>query len=293
MNQFTTTLLAGFLFFSPAFAAIKTAAPQIALPNIYHSDIDVTKYLVSEKLDGIRAYWDGKNLISREGVIFNAPNWFTANFPKEHLEGELWIGRGKFETVSGIVRSENKNNPDWQQIRLMLFDMPKHPGIFIERLEAMKNLVSNSNSQYLQIINQHKVLDQKALFKELHIIVRNGGEGLILHKADSFYKAVRNDDIIKLKTYEDEEAKVVAMILGKGKYQGKMGALLVENEDGVRFKIGGGFSDQQRNNPPKIGSIITYKFFGKTKDNKPRFASFLRIREDYEFKPNKSKNSIN
>lgn len=284
MNQFIIFLLAGFLFFSPALAAVKTSAPQIALANIYHQDIDVTKYLVSEKLDGVRAYWDGKNLISREGTIFNAPNWFTADFPKDHLEGELWIGRGKFEIVSGIVRSENDDNQNWQQVRLMLFDLPKHSGVFSERLEAMKNLVKKSNSKYLQIINQYRISDRKSLMKELQKIIKIGGEGLMLHKADSLYKAERSDDIIKLKAYEDAEAKIIAIVPGKGKYQGKMGAVLVTNEQGINFKIGGGFSDEQRQNPPKIGTIITYKFFGKTKDGKPRFASFMRIREDHEFK---------
>ena len=60
-----------------------------------------------------------------------------------------------------------------------------------------------------------------------------------------------------------------------------LGAILVEYKDGVRFKIGSGFTIQQRQNPPAIGTIITYKFYGKTKNNKPRFASFLRVREGF------------
>ncbi len=293
MNQFIIFLLVGFLFFSPVLAAIKTTAPQIALANIYHQNIDVTKYLVSEKLDGVRAYWDGEKLISREGTVFSAPNWFINNFPKDHIEGELWIDRGKFELVSGIVRSENDDNQNWQQVRFMLFDLPKHPGIFSERLKNMENLVSKSHSKYLQVINQYHISDHKSLIKELQKIIKIGGEGLMLHKIDSFYKAERSDDIIKLKAYEDAEAKIIGIIPGKGKYQGKMGAVLAINEQGIHFKIGGGFSDFQRENPPKIGTIITYKFFGKTKEGKPRFASFMRIREDYEFKTSLQKKNKN
>ena len=264
---------------------INAKAPPIQLANIYHPDINLEKYFVSEKLDGIRAYWNGKNLISKDGNIYNSPAWFTKDFPSEALEGELWIGRGKFEEVSGIVRTQIPNDANWQKIHLMLFDMPNHKGSFKQRLEAMKILVEKSHSKYLKVIEQSKVPDQKSLMELLQKVVRQGGEGLMLHNEDAIYQAnARNNDLLKLKTYQDEEAKVLAVIEGKGKYQKMMGAILVENEEGIKFKIGGGFSDALRKNPPKIGSIITYKYFGKTAQNKPRFASFMRIREDYNFK---------
>ena len=267
--------------------ASQSTQPEIQLANIYHRDIDVTNYLVSEKLDGLRAYWDGKNLISKEGNIYNAPEWFTKDFPSEHLEGELWIGRGKFEETSGIIRTQIPNDQDWQKVHLMLFDMPKHKGTFSERLEAMKILVANLHSKNLAknllVIEQFKIANHQALIKKLNEVTKLGGEGLVLHRQDSLYKAIRNNDVLKLKTFEDAEAKVLSRIAGKGKYEGMMGALLVENEEKIRFKIGGGFSDELRKNPPKIGSIITYKYFGKTNENKPRFASFLRVREDYKF----------
>ncbi len=276
------TLLFLFLLFQ--FSA--NANPPIQLANIYHSDIaniDLKNYLVSEKLDGLRTYFDGKNLISKQGNIYNAPKWFTKNFPPEALEGELWIGRGKFEEVSGIVRNESDDNQNWQKIHLMLFDMPKHSGTFKQRLKKMQDLVRKSNSQYLKVIEQSEITDKKSLIKRLNEVVKNGGEGLMLHRGDSLYKTTRNNDLLKLKTFEDAEAKVLAITEGKGKYQGMMGALLVENEERIKFKIGGGFSDEMRRNPPKIGAIITYKYYGKTKNNKPRFASFLRVREDYNF----------
>jgi DNA ligase-1 len=253
--------------------------PQIQLANIYHQDIDIKNYFVSEKLDGVRAYFDGKNLISREGNIYNAPSWFTKDFPSEHLEGELWIGRQKFELVSGIVRKEIPVDVEWQQVCLMLFDMPKNPAIFSKRLSDMQKLVEKSNSKYLKVIPQERISDKKVLMLKLQEINKNGAEGLMLHRADSLYQATRNDDLLKLKTHFDAEAKVIAYVAGKGKYQGMMGAIIVENEDKIRFKIGGGFLDEQRKNPPKIGSVITYKYFGKTKNNIPRFASFMRVRE--------------
>jgi DNA ligase-1 len=275
--------LTTFLFLLLFSISVKANPPPIQLANIYHSDVDIKNYFVSEKLDGLRAYWDGKNLISREGNIYNAPKWFIKDFPGETLEGELWIGRGKFEEVSGIVRNDSDDNQDWQKIHLMIFDLPKHSGTFKERLQAMQDLVKKSHSQYLKVIEQSPIKDQKSLMKHLHEVVKNGGEGLVLHRADALYQTTRNDDLLKLKTFEDAEAKVLSIIEGKGKYQKMMGALLVENEQGIKFKIGGGFSDEMRQNPPPIGTIITYKYYGKTKDSKPRFASFLRVREDYNF----------
>ncbi len=272
------------LLISHSFSAIaaKQSAPAIQLANIYHQGIDLQKYLVSEKLDGVRAYWDGKHLLSKGGNVFNAPDWFVANFPAEHLEGELWIGRGKFAEVSGIVRRKAASE-GWRKVHWMLFDMPQHSGSFAQRLAAMQKIAKEVNSPYLLVIEQKTVASHKILMKDLNDIVKKGGEGLMLHRKDSLYQAVRNDDILKLKTYDDAEARVLAYVAGKGKYQGMMGSLMVENEEGINFKIGGGFTVEQRQKPPKIGSIISYKHYGKTKNNKPRFASFLKVRENYDF----------
>lgn len=253
-----------------------TSKPSIQLANIYYDEVDVTKYFVSEKLDGIRAYWNGKKLISRSGNEIKAPNWFIKNFPREEIEGELWIGRQKFEETISTVQKEIPQDSEWHNVKFMLFDAPKHRGKFSERLDFLCELVEKSQSPHLQIIEQKKIKNREALFKLLDETIKNGGEGLMLHKINSYYKAQRNDDLLKLKSYEDEEAKVIEHIAGKGKYEGQLGALLVENHNKIRFKIGSGFSDFERHNPPKIGSVITYKFYGKTKIGKPRFASFLR-----------------
>jgi len=250
--------------------------PQIQLANIYRDDIVITDYLVSEKLDGIRGYWTGEKLISRQGNEIHAPKWFIKDFPSEVLDGELWIARGQFETTSSIVRQEIPDDEDWQKIKFMIFDMPQNPDIFSKRFEVMKKL----KNEYLKVIDQFKVESHEALINLLERTVKNGGEGLVLHRANSFYKAERNDDLLKLKTFEDAEARVISYVEGVGKYRGMLGALLVENDDKIRFKIGSGFSDEQRKNPPKIGTIITYKFFGKTKNNTPRFASFMRVRDE-------------
>lgn len=268
------------LFLTPS--AFCQQPPPLQLANIYTHQINPKDYWVSEKLDGVRAYWNGKNLISRQGHTINAPLWFIENFPSESLDGELWIGHNQFEQVSGITRQLKPNDTEWKKVRFMVFDMPQNPHIFTQRLEMMKKLVATVRSEYLQVIPQYKVKSQQELMQQLNNILKAGGEGLMLRRDESYYQAGRNNDLLKLKAFIDAEAVVIAHIPGKGKYQNMLGALLVENSDKVRFKIGTGFSDAQRKNPPKIGSIITYKYFGKTKNNIPRFAGFVRIRQDLD-----------
>lgn len=271
------SLLVFFFFLSAANAA---ETPKIQLANLYHEDIKLDEYLVSEKLDGVRARFDGEKLISRQGNIIKAPSWFLKNFPKTELDGELWISRGHFEEVSGIVRKEIPNEIEWKKVKLMLFDLPQSQEVFSVRYEEMQKLVKAAQNEHLQLIKQFEIPTHSELKKLLNSLTKSGAEGLMLHRKNSYYQAIRSDDILKLKTYEDAEAIVIAIIAGQGKFKNKMGALLVENDDKIRFKIGGGFSDEQRNNPPKIGTKITYKFFGKTKNNKPRFPSFMRVRTD-------------
>ncbi len=258
----------------------KAEIPQIQLANLYHDKIDVSQYLVSEKLDGVRGRFEDGKFISRQGNLINAPQWFSAGFPSQTLDGELWIYRNQFEEVSRIIRSVNASDTDWQKVRFMVFDLPKSKENFAQRYKILQQLAAQNQSPYLQIIEQKEISDVKDLKKLLHQTIKNGGEGLMLHRKDSFYKAERNDDLLKLKIYEDAEAIVIKHLLGQGKYHNQMGALLVETPQKIRFKIGSGFSDQQRQNPPKIGAKITYKFYGKTKNGVPRFAIFMRERDD-------------
>lgn len=255
------------------------ATPKLMLANSYHEDINVTDYWVSEKLDGVRAYWNGTQLISRQGNVFAAPDWFTADFPKIPLDGELWMGRGTFETLSGAVRKTTPVDSEWRAIRLMVFDMPEQAGDFNQRLETLRRMFAQKHSPYITLVAQEKLPSQKALMARLDEVVNAGGEGLMLHLGSAPYRGVRSDDLLKLKRFEDAEATVLAHIAGTGKYQGMMGALLVQTSAGVQFKIGTGFSDAQRKNPPPIGSQITYRYRSITNKGVPRFASFMRVRE--------------
>lgn len=255
----------------------KHKAPPLPLAYIYHNDVDLNDYWVSEKLDGVRAYWDGKHLLSRQGNIYHTPDWFTAGFPAQPLDGELWIARDRFEQLVSTVR---KKQPDdgWKNVKYMIFDIPVPDTTFTQRIEILKIMFDDIDSPYLHLIEQFKITDHDALMKKLDNIINTGGEGLMLHKGDSYYLAGRSNDLLKVKTYQDAEATVIAHIPGKGKYNGMLGALLVETDNNQRFRLGTGFTDEQRRHPPPIGSVVTYKYYGKTINGLPRFASFMRVR---------------
>jgi len=261
--------------------------PNIQLATVYKSSlkkqIKIDEYYISEKLDGIRGFWNGKKLLTRAGNLIHTPVWFTKDWPNSYLDGELWSGRGEFEKISSCVRKRKPQNLPkkscWQKIRFMIFDLPKHSGTFSQRIENMKNIIETTNSPYLLIIEQKKTSSVSSLHQQLSNIVNMGGEGLMLHHQAAHYKTGRSNNLMKLKQYNDAEAIVIAHIKGKGKYKNKLGSLKVKMPSGLTFKIGSGFSDIQRQNPPKLGSTVTYKYIGKTAGGVPRFASFLRVRK--------------
>lgn len=252
--------------------------PALMLANRYHADIQLSEYWVSEKLDGVRAYWNGENLISRQGNIYHAPHWFIADFPNSTLDGELWLGRQRFDELSGTVRKDIPIDSEWMLIRYMVFDSPDAGGNFDQRLAQLKTIIDGKSSPYLKLVKQQKFSAEPALMAYLDEVIALGGEGVMLHLGSAPYRSIRSDDLLKLKRYQDAEAVVIGHLPGKGKYEGMLGAILVETDDGRRFKIGSGFSDAQRQAPPAIGTNITYKYVGLTSTGIPRFASFLRIR---------------
>ncbi|GHA21636.1 DNA ligase [Oceanisphaera arctica] len=260
------------------------ALPPLQLAAEYQQQ-DVTHYRVSEKLDGVRAYWNGRELLSRGGHRFSAPDWFVAGFPDMALDGELWLGRGRFEDLSAAVRRYRPDEPEWRQIRFMVFDLPASELPFETRLTALERLFSHLDSPYIELLEQRRLPDNAALAAYLTEVEALGGEGLMLRHRDSLYLPTRNQDLLKLKRFQDAEARVLAHLPGQGKFEGMLGALLVETDDGRRFKLGTGFSDRQRQQPPAVGSIVTYRYRGETGQRMPRFASFVRIRNDEPERP--------
>lgn len=270
-----TFLLAFFLAASP-----QPSAPGLQLATTYERDVDVSEYLVSEKLDGVRGRWTGEALMTRGGHAIHAPAWFTAGWPNVPMDGELWIARGRFEDVSGIVRSVDAGDAAWREVRFMVFDLPGLDEPFALRARRIRKLLDDADIAWLQPIEQVRVADRAALDAMLRAVVANGGEGLMLHHEDARYRVGRSPALLKYKPYDDAEARVIAHIPGKGMFAGTTGSLLVERPDGVRFRVGSGLDEADRRNPPPIGSWITYRYNGLTANGLPRFPRFLRLRRE-------------
>lgn len=239
--------------------------------------IDPRPYLVSEKLDGVRALWDGTTLRFRSGRVVAAPAWFLAALPKTPLDGELWMGRRRFDALSGAVRRTEPVDAEWRRIAYWVFELPGGEGGFEQRADRLKTLASD----IVQPVEQQRFQSNAELRAWLQQVVAAGGEGLMLHRADAPLASGRSDLLLKLKPQADAEAVVVGHEPGKGRFAGRLGALEVQTPDGVRFKLGTGLSEAQRRDPPPVGATVTYRYRDLTPAGKPRFASFLRVTETF------------
>ena len=271
------SLMASALPWRSALAA--SGASPLQLPTLYDEAIDPAPYLVSEKYDGVRGHWDGSVLRYRSGRVVPAPAWFTARLPRTPLDGELWLGRGRFDELSGIVRKSVPVDAEWRQLRYMVFELPGAAGAFAERAARIRELATQTAWAQLVAAEQTPVADRDALRRRLAATVAQGGEGLVLHLASAAYRAGRSDALMKFKPELDTEAVVVAHHPGRGRYAGLLGALEVRAPDGRQFLLGSGFSDAQRRDPPAVGSVVTYRYRDLTSSGLPRFASFLRVHD--------------
>ena len=258
-----------------------------------YKDQNVSGWLASEKLDGVRAYWDGEILLSRQGKKLNAPQSFTKNFPKFALDGELYAKGLKFEEIQATVMDKLPDEKAWSRLKFHVFDVPEASGGLLDRLEVLAKFLKNEPNDNLIIIKQIKMRDNAQFLKFTKDIIAKGGEGAVVREPNAPYERKRSKNALKFKKFKDAECEVIAINKGSGKYANLAGSLTCkalggkddeekagEPKSGTIFKIGSGLSDEKRRNPPKIGSIITYKFQNLTANGKPRFPIFLRVRED-------------
>jgi DNA ligase-1 len=254
-------------------------APPVLLAHKWETGHDPTGWWMSEKLDGIRAYWDGEGFVSRLGNKFYAPDWFIADLPADTLDGELWVGRKMFQKTTSIVRSGAQSDA-WKQVSYVVFDAPNARGGFEDRLAHAQKVLKRAAAPHARWL-EHVVCDSfDHLREELARVEGLGGEGLMLRRPKSNYEVGRSHSLLKVKTFHDAEARVIGHAPGTGKHKGRLGALICELSDGTRFNAGTGFSDAEREDPPKIGSVITFRYQELSDDGVPRFPSYVGERLD-------------
>lgn len=263
----------------PLREAADSAAPPLLLAESWNPEIDPTGWWLSEKLDGVRAYWDGSQFLSRNGNVYHAPSWFTQGLPETPLDGELWIGRQQFQRTVSIVRRGDAP-ASWRDVRFLVFDAPTLDVPFEQRLEAVTTLLITQRPPYALGLTQSVCRGAEHLTKELDRIKALGGEGLMLRQPASPYEPRRSSTLLKVKRFQDCEAVIIGHEPGKGRHKGRLGALLVQLPNGIRFACGTGLSDAERESPPPIGAMITVRHQESTDGGVPRFSVFAGVRND-------------
>ena len=264
--------------------AEKETAPPVLLAHKWEVEHDPTGWWMSEKLDGVRAYWDGEGFLSRQGNKFYAPDWFVADLPADTLDGELWVGRKLFSKTISIVRS-GAGGQEWKNVSYVVFDAPNAKGGFEDRIDHLKKVLGRAEAPHARVLDHVTCAGFDHLREELARVEALGGEGLMLRRPKSKYEPGRSTSLLKVKTFHDAEAKVIGHAAGAGKHKGRMGALICQLASGATFNVGTGFTDAERDAPPEIGSIITFRYQELTDDGNPRFPSWVGVRIDAEWPP--------
>lgn len=262
----------------PKLASAKKDGPPLLLAEKWDNARDLADWWMSEKLDGVRAYWDGQRFLSRQGNEYHAPDWFIEGLPDVPLDGELWIGRKKFQRTVSIVRRQDKSD-HWREVRYLVFDAPQSGGDFEERLAFLSDGLLTKKRPYAALHQHQRCAGSDHLQEELARIESLDGEGLMLREPGSSYEVGRSSTLLKVKRFHDTEAVVLAHQPGKGKHKGRLGAVVAQLEDGTEFSIGTGFSDAERDAPPPVGSVLTFRYQELTDAGVPRFPSFLHVRQ--------------
>jgi DNA ligase-1 len=252
--------------------------PPLLLAESWDFISDPTGWWLSEKLDGVRAYWTGERFLSRQGNVFHAPDWFTRGLPSEPLDGELWLGRKSFQRAVSIVRRQDKSD-HWKEIRYVVFDAPGLEKSFEARMEFVRECLRDAAEHALPH-DQQQCRGIDHLKSELAQLEALGGEGLMLRKPGSKYESGRSQTLLKVKNFHDAEARVLKHLEGAGRHKGRLGALFVELPDGTTFSVGTGFSDKERENPPSLGSTITFRYQELSEAGVPRFPSYVGVRAE-------------
>jgi DNA ligase 1 len=257
------------------------SVPKLLLAQPWENAIDLDGWWMSEKLDGVRAWFDGRQFLSRQGNVYRAPDWFISGMPNVPLDGELWLARKAFQRTVSIVRRHDQSD-HWRQISFVMFDAPGVKEAFEGRQAYLTELIRKKQLPYARVLYQARCTGLEHLKAELARVEALDGEGLMLRQPGSEYEAGRSSTLLKVKTFHDSEGRVVEHLAGRGRHAGRLGAVVVALPNGLTFSVGTGFNDAQRNSPPPIGSTITFRYQELTDRGVPRFPSFVRVRSDAE-----------
>ena len=293
---------------SPKSSSATAALPNLSVaawsPMLAHAmkgALPRGPWLVSEKLDGVRAFWDGKGgLWTRNKSRIQAPDSFVARLPRGlPLDGELFGGRGQFHRVNSAWRTGDPKA--YATIQFRAFDAPSSKTPFAETYAALKKRLDtcragNDLGDHAPCLVKQEPLSSLSpnsnASSRMRRMLASGGEGLILRRAESVYKGGRSANMLKLKGIRDAEAVVTGYQMGTGRLAGSLGALLCRwkrkppsssASSAVSFKVGSGLGDRDRKRYKTLfplGTEITVEFMELEDSGKPRHARFKGVRAD-------------
>ena len=227
-------------------------------------------WYMSEKLDGVRAIWNGEYLLTRNGNIIHAPDKWLAELPEhQQLDGELFMGRGQFQKTVSVTRRLTPDKEDWMRVGYMVFDVIDMNVDWLERFTQLKL------GYPIVPVEHHLCHSLEHLDTYYRSIIDNGGEGVMIRNPRGMYVKQRSHDLLKVKPSLHMEAVVTGYTEGKGKYEGMVGALECKAGD-VTFEVGSGLTDADRTRKytPMIGTKIKVIYQSLTDDGKPRFPRY-------------------
>jgi DNA ligase-1 len=252
---------------------------KILKPKVYNG-FDPTGWWMAEKDDGVRAEWDCVEFMSKADKHYYVPDELVEQMPPFKLSGEWYLGRGQFQETVSIVRNQRQDMEEWGRLKFMVFEMPTIEDYPFETRQHLLEERKHLFPDFVHIIPWKECHHRDHMEVYFNWIIKNKGEGIVLSAPESLYEFKRSSNQWKRTPTFTAEATVEGYTPGTGKHEGRTGALLV-NSAGLRFKVGTGLSDAQREDPPKIGDIITYSYKGLTAAGKPRHPAFITVR-DYE-----------
>lgn len=154
---------------------------------------------ISEKLDGVRAYWDGLKFLSRHGKLIETPKWFIEGMPVIPLDGELWIGRETFEKLIALLNLKDKNHSNWKEVLYYIFDLPSSSAPFEHRIQQLKAMDQLPN--HVKIVTSIECTSKETMEAMLDKILEGGGEGLMARQPHSLYSQGLSNSTLKVKVF--------------------------------------------------------------------------------------------
>jgi DNA ligase len=289
---------------------------QVLLAGTWDRKKDLTGYWISEKYDGARAYWNGKDFVSRKGNVFEAPDWFKKGLPDYPLDGELWLGYGKVHEGNGLLNTKDPSQAErWKDMRFLIFDAPGLDLPFEERVAFIEQNLPEGSHPYSRPVKHAKAESNAQVLALLGEVQARGGEGLVAREPGSLYENKRSMSLLKIKTFYDAEAVVVGYKMPNRKIEYGSAAVRAAQlgADGVRslrarilvdtlpdihreesaasavavdtVLLGAEFGitaqGKLQKDPPRPGTVVNFKYMELSPNHVPRHPTWLGVREDY------------